>query len=486
MVLVLAVLLLLATYSTKISSKIGVPGLVIFLLIGMLFGGGALNLINFTDYVTAQAIANLCLIFILFEGGLSTKKENFKATAAPAGLLATVGVIITAIVFGLALHYILGLDLYIALLLGAITSSTDAAAIFATFKDKLVKKDIAATLEVESASNDPMAIILTVSMINFMQNTLGSSGSVILNFFWQFIAGVLMGIVVAKLAVYMFNKINLDNQSFYYVLILAVGLLTFGLSELIGGNGFMAVFITGVIIGNSEYAFKRGVTLFVDGVSTFAHVILFLILGLLVHPAEALGVWKEGVGAALLLMFIARPVAVFITLAYTKRYTLKERIFLSWAGIKGSVPIVLGTYPLVAGIPEGRYIFNLVFFVVLLSTTIQGATIPWVAKMTDLFIGVRKRRAHSMELLSLEKTHLELVEYSVDDISVVAGMRIEDLDLPAQTLVVSIIRGDDIIAPNGSTILEDHDILYLLVSYKDQARVAECLDGYSEKSKNRL
>ena len=475
MVLLIGLLLLLATFSTKIATKLSVPGLVVFLSLGMLFGSDGLGLIHFDNPLLAQSIANICLLFILFEGGLNTKKEVLKDVLVPSMLLATFGVIITALVVGLCIHWILDVPLPYALLIGAIPSSTDAAAVFALLQNKILKGRVRGTLESESASHDPMAIILTTAMIQFIQGQMGSPGLLVLNLLLQLIIGSVIGILVAKAAVILFNRIRLEGQSFYYVLALGVALISFGLAELVKGNGFLAVFITGVILGNSRYVFKRGIDLFTEGISTFCHVALFLILGLLVYPSEAILVWREGLIVSLILIFVARPIAVFLTVAFNK-YEFKERLFLSWAGIKGAVPIVLATYPLAAGLESGAYIFNIVFFVVLISTIFQGSTIDWFAKKTDLYIGTKQSSPHSLELISLEKSQVELMEWDIEQTSPLVGRKMAELGLPKHALVVSIVRDNDIITPRGATKIKAGDILFVLVRYMDKPAVLHCLD----------
>ena len=314
---------------------------------------------------------------------------------------------------------------------------------------------------------------MTTAMIQFIQGQMGSPGLLVLNLLLQLIIGSVIGILVAKAAVILFNRIRLEGQSFYYVLALGVALISFGLAELVKGNGFLAVFITGVILGNSRYVFKRGIDLFTEGISTFCHVALFLILGLLVYPSEAILVWREGLIVSLILIFVARPIAVFLTVAFNK-YEFKERLFLSWAGIKGAVPIVLATYPWQ---PDWNQepISSTSFFVVLISTIFQGSTIDWFAKKTDLYIGT-KQVPHSLELISLEKSQVELMEWDIEQASPLVGRKMAELGLPKHALVVSIVRDNDIITPRGATKIKAGDILFVLVRYMDKPAVLHCLD----------
>lgn len=461
MLLILAVLLLIATFSTKVAARFGVPGLVIFLALGMIFGSDGLNLIYFDNPVLAQQIAIAFMIIILFEGGFSTKKGLLKLAFQPAFTLATLGIIITAVTLGLLSHLLIGLPLESALLIGAIVSSTDAAAVFAIFRDKSIQPKTAATLEVESASNDPMAIILTVAIIGFIQGGIPNPQYFIIDLLWQIIAGLAIGFLVGKIAPYLFNRMQLDSGGFYYVLILAVCFLSYSLADELNTNGFLAVFIAGCYLGNTEFVYKQGISRFMEGLSTFSHVMLFLMLGLLVFPSNLLNNWQHGLIIAVILTFVARPVAVFLCTIFWK-YTFKEKIFLCWGGIKGAIPIVLATYPFVAGLEGGSYYFNVVFFVVLLSALIQGSTIDVVAKKLGLFAGTKPRSPYSFELIALQETQSELLEYSVDKDSWLINQSLQDIPLPQESLVTAIVRQEEIVTPRGDTRIKPKDILFIL------------------------
>lgn len=476
MLLFLAVLLLLATFSTKLAARLGIPGLIVFLALGMVFGNEGLKLINFNDPILAQQVATAFLIVILFEGGFNTKKELLKVAFNPAFSLATIGIIITAVTTGLLFHYIVGLSLQSSMLIGAIISSTDAAAVFSIFRNKNIQPKTSATLEIESASNDPMAIILTITIIDFIQGTISSPYIFLGNLFWQIIAGLAIGYLIGKLGPYLFNKARLDNGGFYYVLALSVCFFGFGLADQIKANGFLAVFIAGFFMGNSEFVYKQGVTRFMEGISTFSNVMLFLMLGLLVNPSEILLYWKHGVVIALILTFVARPIAVFLASAPWK-YTLNERLFLCWGGIRGSVPIVLATYPAAAGLEGGNYFFNIVFFVVLISALIQGSTIDLVASKLKLLAGKKRIYRHSLELISLEETKVELLEYEVSKDSNLHGKQLQEIDLPQDCLVIAILRKNDIITPRGETTINNRDLLFVLVRYEDKDKLLSILDS---------
>ncbi|MBC7238114.1 MAG: cation:proton antiporter, partial [Chloroflexi bacterium] len=282
MILLLSSLLLLATFSTKLAFRIGVPGLVIFLGLGMLFGSDGLNLIYFDNPLLAKQIANAALIVILFQGGFTVKREVLRLAFAPAFSLATVGVFLTAIALGLATHYLAGLSLEASLLVGAIISSTDAAAVFSIFRHKSVRPRLAATLEIESASNDPMAIILTMAMLDFIQSADFTPAPFIAHLAWQIGAGMGVGYLFGRLGPHLFNRARLESGGFYYVLILGFCFFSFGVAEVIRANGFLAVFIAGFLLGQSEFVYKQGIKRFLEGVSAFCEMMVFLMLGLLV------------------------------------------------------------------------------------------------------------------------------------------------------------------------------------------------------------
>ncbi|MGI6436325.1 MAG: potassium/proton antiporter [Syntrophomonadaceae bacterium] len=480
MLLLLAILLLVAIFSTKLSASLGIPGLVIFLALGMVFGSDGLNLIYFDNPFLSQQIAIAFMIIILFEGGFNTKKHLLRLAFQPAFTLATLGIIITAVTLGLLSHLLIGLPLESAILIGAIISSTDAAAVFAIFRNKNVQPKTAATLEVESASNDPMAIILTIAIIEFIQGGIPNPQLFIINLGWQIVAGLSIGFIIGKMAPYMFNWIKLESGGFYYVLILSLCLLSYGLADELHTNGFLSVFIAGCYLGNAEFVYKQGVARFMEGLSTFSHVMLFLMLGLLVFPTKLMHNWQHGIIIALVLIFVARPVAVFLCTLFWK-YTFKEKLFLCWGGIKGAIPIVLATYPYVAGLEGGSYYFNVVFFVVLLSALIQGSTIDIIAKKLGLLVGSKPRSPYSFELIALEESKSELLEYIVDKDSWLIDQTLQDIPLPQDSLVNAIVRQGEIVTPRGDTIIKAKDILFILVRFENREQLINILEKSAEQ-----
>lgn len=485
MILLIAILLLVAIFSTKITANLGIPGLVLFLALGMVFGSDGLNLIYFDDPFLSQQIAIAFMIIILFEGGFNTKKHLLKLAFQPAFTLATLGIIITAVALGVSAHLLIGLPLESAVLIGAIVSSTDAAAVFAIFRHRNVQPKTAATLEVESAANDPMAIILTIAIIEFIQGGIPNPQLFVTNLVWQIIAGLGIGFIMGKIAPYLFNWVKLESGGFYYVLVLSVCLLSYGLADELHTNGFLAVFIAGVYLGNSEFIYKQGITRFMEGLSTFSHVMLFLMLGLLVFPSDLISNWQHGVIIALILIFVARPVAVFLCTPFWQ-YTIKEKLFLCWGGIKGAIPIVLATYPYVAGLEGGTYYFNVVFFVVLLSALIQGATIDVVAKKLGLLVGSKPRSPYSFELIALEESKSELLEFIVAKDSWLIDRALQDISLPEDSLVNAVVRQGEIVTPRGDTVIKAKDILFILARFENREELIDILETPREPERSSI
>lgn len=383
-------LLLAGVLLSKLSSYIGVPTLIVFLLLGLFFNGNTLFTPSVDSYTYIQYISIFALIIIMFSGGLDTNTKKMKPIASRGAVLATVGVLITAIATGLLIHYLLGIDIVLSLLMGSIISSTDAAAVFSIFRSGKIKlkKNLAETLELESGANDPMAYVLTISFIELLTHPTTSIEGIIFLFLKSLILGAVFGVISGKLSVKLFENVNLDVKGLYPVLLVALAVLTFSISEIVGANGFLAVYIAGIMIGNAKMIKDAKLsnetsTTFFEGLAWLMQVIMFLVLGLFIFPNQLLETAGISIVIAIALMFISRPIAVFTSLIPFK-VSLKEKVFLSWTGIKGAVPIVFATYPLVAGIPEAYTIFNVVFFITIISVILQGGTIKFVARKLDL------------------------------------------------------------------------------------------------------
>ncbi|MCQ8877443.1 potassium/proton antiporter [Pseudoalteromonas shioyasakiensis] len=468
-ILLSAVLILLGVISSKLSARVGLPVLVLFLLVGMLAGEDGIAGISFDNAEAAHALGTLALAIILFDGGLQTPIGSIKQVWKPASALATVGVLFTAIITGLVATYILQLPVLQGILLGAIVGSTDAAAVFALLRSAGIhlNKKLKSTLEIESASNDPMAIFLTIGLLEVLVNEMKLGAELLLLFVQQMGIGALCGVLIGKLAVWLVNRIKLNTSGLYLVMVTAFGLLSFGLSATLGGSGFLAVFITGVILGNSEFVYKRGIFLFHDGLAWLGQITMFVVLGLLINPSSLVDVWLEGLLIALALIFIARPLAVAPILKLFG-FNNKETIFVSWVGLRGSVPIILAIFPLLFGLTGAELIFNVVFFVVLISATLQGATMPWIANKLGLVEAPPMHAAAKLEITALNEIDIEIVEYTLSDESRVVGRRLSRAALPESVVVAMITRGSSTIPPRGSTILKSQDHLFVVLKPKNR------------------
>lgn len=386
-----ALLLLISIIITKTFSRLGIPSLLTFLVIGMLAGSEGIGGIYFDDPNLAQFIGIIALTFILFSGGLDTKWSDVKPVLWRGILLSTLGILITTLSVGFFINWVTGFSLLESLLIGSIVSSTDAAAVFSIFKSRKLKlkNNIESTLELESGSNDPMAYFLTTTLIYLIINPTTSIGSTILLLIQSIGLGVLIGVIFGVLMIKLINNINLRNTGLYPVLTMALAVLTFTTSYFIGGNGFLSVYIAALILGNHEFAHEEVQIQFFDGIAWLMQIIMFLTLGLLVFPSQIIPVMGMGILISFFLILVARPLAVFLCLSPFK-VAVKEKVFISWVGIKGAVPIIFATFPIVAGISGANMIFNIVFFITLTSALVQGTTINLAAQRLGLSLGKQK------------------------------------------------------------------------------------------------
>lgn len=463
-ILITGTLLLLGIVSSKFSARMGVPVLVLFLFLGMLSGSEGIGGIEFNNYSLAYAIGTIALCVILFDGGLGTSFRTVRSVWKPAGLLATVGVFITALITGLAAAWILGLSVLEGLLLGSIVGSTDAAVVFTVLRGGGVniRRRLADTLEVESGSNDPMAIFLTIGLIEVLTGAVPFGFGLLSLFVNQLVGGVIAGVGVGWAGVWMLKRIHLDAAGLYPVMASALGLLSFGSAAAMGGSGFLAVYLTGIVIGNRRPVFHRGILLFHDAAAWICQILMFIALGILSFPSRLLEVAPQALAISAVLIFIARPVAVFLC-ASPFRFSARELSFLSWVGLKGAVPITLATFPMLADLPGAPLIFDTVFFVVLISALVQGWSLPTVARYLKLEVPARRSPPVTLEISSLQNVDADIVEYFVDDTSQAAGCMVQDLALPAGVVVALIVRDQQIIPPQGRSRIEagDHVIVVL-------------------------
>jgi potassium/hydrogen antiporter len=470
-----ASIIVVAVFSTKISSRFGVPVLIAFLGIGLVVGGDGLGLFRFESAELTKTIADILLIFILFVGGFETKRASLKSVAGPAVFLATLGVLLTTFLLGLLIHAIARYPLAYSFMVAAIISSTDAAAVMMVTKLRPIRARVSATLEIESAANDPFAIILTLAFVKIVAGQSSSPLHLALELVWELAGGILVAFVCAKASRFFFDELESENRGYYYVLIIGVILMTYGLAELVRANGIIAVFFMGYWLGNSEFVCKRGVSNFLEGISAFANLALFLMLGLLALPHGFAAVWKEGLLIAALMIIIVRPAAVLVcTLPF--KYTMRERILITWGGIKGAVPIVLASYPAAYGLDKNGAIFNIIFFAVLLSCLVQGSTMGPLAKLLGLTVPAGPRSPYSVELHSLRKSDTEMYEMRIEGGSMADGKSIKDLGLPNDVLISSIVRKEKILPPKGSTFLVADDLLFVLAPKSTVDEVSRVLN----------
>lgn len=471
-ILLMGFFLLCGVLMTKLTSRVGVPALVLFMFLGMVLGSDVSGLIYFSDAHLAQTIGIVALIIILFEGGLQTEWKNVRPVLGGASVLATVGVILTAAVVAIAAHYVLGLGWLESFLLGSIVGSTDAAAVFSVMSGQNIKAKMSSTLEMESGSNDPMAMFLTVAFIEWLTLPNFSMGNLVLNFFVQMGLGLVLGLGLGYLASIWMNKIKLDASGLYAVLSMGFAIAIYAVTSSLGGSGLLAVYVAGILIGTRELNHSHAIFRFHEGFAWLMQLIMFVILGLLVFPKELANldlIWK-GLVLSFILMFVARPIAVFVCTIFFK-YTFKEKLFLSWAGLRGAVPIVLATFPLLAGVPDPYLYFNMIFFMVLTSALLQGSTISNVARWLGLEAPATPKRIHQLELISMDKANAEMLEVEISANSPFLDQKVQTLGLPKETVISAIIRDGKLVMPTGRTKLQAEDVLFILAAKEQVPKV---------------
>ncbi|WP_202077384.1 potassium/proton antiporter [Caldalkalibacillus salinus] len=458
-----AILLLAGVMATKFSARVGVPTLVVFIAVGMIFGSEGMGLIDFSSAGFAQLLGILALIVILFEGGLQTKLSHVKQVATSSLTLATLGVLLTTIVVGVAAKYILQVGWLEGLLFGAIVGSTDAAAVFAVISGKNIKQRLQSTLEAESGTNDPMAVFLTLSFIELIGLDKPYFWFMVPAFIWQMGVALVIGYLLGRFAVWAMSRINLDSSGLYPIFGLGFAVLGYSVTALIQASGLLAVYTLAIVMGNATIPYRHSILRFNEGFAWMMQILMFIVLGLLVMPSQLVtNVVLQGVLLSIVLMFVARPLGVYTSLLLSK-YKFKDKLFISWAGLRGAVPIVLATYPMIAGLDYSQMFFNVVFFVVLTSALIQGSTIGALADKLKLTEEERTVPTHSLELISIGQTNTEMVEFFIDEQAKVVGQTLQDIPLPKDVLISAVIRDNQLITPNGDTILQGNDILFILI-----------------------
>lgn len=453
-----SLVVLICIFSSKVLYRFGVPSLLIFILLGMIFGSEGIVGINFDNYHMAEQIGSFGLIFILFYGGFCTNWKIAKPVASKAVLMSTLGVVITAGLTGLFCVGVIKVSLLEGLLIGAVVASTDAASVFSILRSQKLnlKGGLASLLEIESGSNDTVAYMLTLTILSLMKN--GGEQPILQQFIFQIVFGILVGVILAKISAWILKNITFEIEGLYPVFVMAIAILAYSLSSWIGGNGYLSVYIAGIIIGNSKIQSKKSLVKFLDGISWLMQIMLFFILGLLSFPSQLKSVLVPGTIISLFLIFVARPIATFGTLSFLK-VPIKHQVFVSWVGLRGAASIVFAIIAVTNGAVIQSDIFHIVFFIALFSVALQGTLIAPIAKKLNLVDN------ESVVLKTFndyrETTNTKLVEVEITPESKIVNKTIMDANIPEEILVVMIKREENVIHPKGATMIKSGDVLVL-------------------------
>ena len=460
--LITGALLALSLGASQLASRVRVPGLVLLLALGMLLGSDATGLIDFSDYELARSVGVVALAFILFEGGLVTGFGEIRPVLGASIALATVGTLLTALIAAVAAMVHFDLPWLDALLLGACISSSDGAAIFAVLRGSQLRRRLARTLEGEAGMNDPVAVVLVLAVIEWIQDPAFGFAEATVMFLEDFVIGAAIGLGVGAAALWSLRRLRPASAGLWPVASLAVALLSFGGAETVHGSGFLAVYLTGLVLGTGELVARQTIAQFHAGVGWIAQLVLFLTLGLLVFPGSFDEVALEGTLLALVLVLVARPVAVFVSTALTG-FEVREKLMLGWAGLRGAVPVVLATFPVIEGVPRSLEFFNIAFFAVLLSTLLQGATLEPLARALRVTTSAPALPRPIASRAEEEGLGARVLEHVVARDDAIVGFAVRDLGLPRDALVNVIVRGGRAIPPRGSTKIVAGDVLHILV-----------------------
>lgn len=475
--LVGSLLLLLSVFAGKTSYKFGVPVLLFFLFIGMIAGSDGLIGIYFDNPQIAQFIGIVSLNFILFSGGLDTNFSSIKPVIKEGIVLSTLGVLLTALCLGFFVWQLTDFSIYESLLLGSIVSSTDAAAVFSILRSKSLglKYNIRPTLELESGSNDPFAYVLMLIFLTLVTHQDKSIFVMIPVLITQMSLGAIAGFLFGRLSKVIINGIKLDFEGLYPVLVIALMFITFSATDFLGGNGFLAIYICAVYLGNQDIIHKNTIMKVYDGLAWLMQIVLFLTLGLLVYPTQIVPIIGIGLIISFFLIIVARPISVFLSLAFFKM-PFNKLLFISWAGLRGAVPIVFATYPLIAGIDKANDIFNLVFFISVSSILIQGTTLSLFAKWLKLDLPEKSKPLTDVDKITLDLPKSSMMEFEILNDFYAVDKRIVDLNFPKSAFIIMIKRNDEFIRPGGSTEIFANDVLMVIADSKeDFDEVNNCL-----------
>ncbi len=462
-----SILLVLSIVMSRVSSRFGIPVLVFFLAIGMLAGSDGPGGIYFDNAWAAKSLGIVALSLILFSGGLDTDWPSMRPVFRQGLMLSTFGVLLTALLTGIFAVLVLKWSWLQGFLLGSIVSSTDAAAVFAVLKSKHIslKKNLQPLLELESGSNDPMAVFLTLGLIDMIVTPAKSAWSLFPNFIIQMSIGALMGWAMSRIIILTVNRLNLEYEGLYPVMTTGLALLTYSLTGTLGGNGFLAVYLAGILVGRESFLFKKSLLRFHDGLAWLMQITMFVTLGLLVFPSQLPAVALPGLLISAFLILIARPASVFLSLCRTEM-SVQEKRMVAWVGLRGAAPVILATFVLLAGIEGSDTIFHIVFFIVVTSVLVQGTTIPWVARLLGVDAPLSVKRRYPIEFEQVTSTNTELAELMVPYNSHVSGKAIFEIGFPMDARVTLVCRDEAFIVATGKTVLEGGDVLLVLGDQK--------------------